>query len=274
VRNFRRRLAHQPIGMAAGSFVLLLIVIGIAVQLSSLGRSMSISNDVLASPSAAHLLGTDELGRDVLTELLQGVQVSLFVGFSAAAVALVLGIVIGAAAGHYGGLTDLLVMRISEIFQVIPSFILAAVLVALSGPGLTRVVAVIALLAWPQAARVMRGEVLRIKQLDYVDAVRCLGFREGFILFAEVIPNAITPVLAVGTLIVGQAILLEASLAFFGLSSVDIVSWGRMLNSGQRFLFNAWWLSVFPGVAIFLTVLAFNLLGDAAGAALDPKRAR
>ncbi len=274
VRSFRSRLAHQPIGFAAGLFVLLLIVIGIVVPFSSLGHSISISDDVLAAPSAAHLLGTDELGRDVLMELLQGVQVSLFVGFSAATVASLLGIVIGAAAGQYGGLPDLLVMRISEIFQVIPSFILAAVLVALSGPGLTRVVAVIALLAWPQAARVMRAQVLRIKQLDYVDAVRCLGYREGFILFAEVIPNAIAPVLAVGTLIVGQAILLEASLAFFGLSSVDIVSWGRMLNSGQRFLFNAWWLSVFPGVAIFLTVLAFNLLGDAAGAALDPKRAR
>jgi peptide/nickel transport system permease protein len=266
-------MAQQPIGLAAGVFVLLLIVIGIAVPLSGLGHSVGISNDVLAAPSSTHLLGTDELGRDVLMELLQGVQVSLFVGFSAATVASLLGIVTGAAGGHYGGLPDLLVMRISEIFQVIPSFILAAVLVALSGPGLTRVVAVIALLAWPQAARVMRGEVLRIKQLDYINAVRCLGFREGFILFAEVIPNAITPVLAVGTLIVGQAILLEASLAFFGLSSVDIVSWGRMLNSGQRFLFNAWWLSVFPGVAIFLTVLAFNLLGDAISTALDPKGA-
>jgi peptide/nickel transport system permease protein len=229
---------------------------------------------VLLGPSGAHLLGTDELGRDVLVDLLRGVQVSLFVGFSAAAAASVLGVVIGAASGHYGGIVDLIFMRVSEIFQVIPSFILAAVLVALSGPGLTRVVAVIALLAWPQAARVMRGEVLRVKHLDYVDAVRCMGYRESFILSAEVIPNAIAPVLAVGTLIVGQAILLEASLAFFGLSSVDIVSWGRMLNSGQRFLFNAWWLSVFPGVAIFLTVLAFNLLGDAIGAILDPKGAR
>ena len=214
------------------------------------------------------MLGTDELGRDVLVDLLRGVQVSLFVGFSAALAASVLGVVIGAASGHYGGIVDLIFMRVSEIFQVIPSFILAAVLVALSGPGLTRVVAVIALLAWPQAARVMRGEVLRVKHLDYVDAVRCMGYRESFILSTEVIPNAIAPVLAVGTLIVGQAILLEASLAF-GLSSVDIVSWGRMLNSGQRFLFNAWWLSLFPGVAIFLTVLAFNLLGDAIGAILD-----
>ena len=164
-------------------------------------------------------------------------------------------------------------MRIAEVFQVVPSFILAAVIVALSGPGLTRVVSVIALLAWPQAARLMRGEVMRVKGLEFVDAVRCLGVREPVILATEVIPNALAPVLAAGTLIVAQAILLEAALSFLGLSSADLVSWGRMLNSGQRFLYNAWWLSVFPGAAIFLTVLAFNLLGDAVGAALNPRSA-
>jgi len=274
MRSFASRFARQRAGVAAALFVLLLIGIAIVMPLAGLGDADRISNDVLIAPSQAHLLGTDDLGRDVLVDLLRGVQVSLFVGFTAAAAASVLGIVIGATSGHYGGLADLAVMRLAEIFQVIPSFILAAVLVALSGPGLMRVVTVIALLAWPQVARVTRGEVLRVTHLDYVDAVRCLGYRESYILFAEVIPNAIAPALAVSTLIVGQAILLEASLAFFGLSSVDIVSWGRMLNSGQRFLFNAWWLSFFPGVAIFCTVLAFNLLGDAIGATLDPKGKR
>jgi peptide/nickel transport system permease protein len=274
MRSFPGRFARQRAGVAAALFVALLVGICIVGPLIGLAEADRMSNDVLIAPSGGHPLGTDDLGRDVLVDLLLGVQVSLFVGFAAAVAASVLGTVIGAASGHYGGLADLAVMRLAEIFQVIPSFILAAVLVALSGPGLMRVVAVIALLAWPQVARVMRGEVLRIKNLEYVDAVRCLGFRESYILFAEVIPNAIAPVLAVGTMIVGQAILLEASLAFFGLSSVDIVSWGRMLNSGQRFLFNAWWLSFFPGVAIFSTVLAFNLLGDAIGATLDPKGSR
>jgi len=204
----------------------------------------------------------------------QGVQVSLTVGFAAAFAASVLGILIGAVAGFFGGKVDLALMRFSEMFQVMPSFILAAVIVALAGPGLTRVVGVIAILAWPQVARVMRGEVLRVRQLEFVDAVRCLGVREESILLREVIPNAIAPVLAVGTLIVGQAILLEAALSFLGLSSADLISWGRMLNSGQRLLFNAPWLSFFPGAAIFLTVLAFNLLGDAVGASLDPKGRR
>jgi peptide/nickel transport system permease protein len=132
---------------------------------------------------------------------------------------------------------------------------------------------VIALLGWPQVARLMRAEVMRIKHLEFVDAVRCLGTRETRILTGEIVPNALTPVLAAGTLIVGHAILLEAGLSFFGLSSADLISWGRMLNSGQRFLFNAWWLSLFPGIAIFLTVLAFNLLGDALGSALNPRSA-
>jgi peptide/nickel transport system permease protein len=274
MRSFASRFARQRAGVAAALFVALLVGISIAVPLVGVGDADRITNDVLIGPSQLHPLGTDDLGREVAVDLLRGVPVSLIVGFAAAAAASSLGIVIGAASGHYGGIADLAVMRLAEIFQVIPSFILAAVLVALSGPGLLRVVAVIALLAWPQVARVMRGEVLRVKHLDFVDAVRCLGFREGYVLFAEVIPNAIAPVLAVGTMIVGQAILLEASLAFFGLSDVDIVSWGRMLNSGQRFLFNAWWLSFFPGVAIFCTVLAFNLLGDAIGATLDPKGTR
>jgi len=135
---------------------------------------------------------------------------------------------------------------------------------------LTQIV-VVGLLAWPQVARVMRGEVIRVKQLEFVDAVRCLGIEEHRVLFGEVIPNAVAPVLAISTLIVGQAILLEASLSFLGLGSVELVTWGRMLNSGQRFLFNAWWLSVFPGAAIFLTVLAFNVFGDSLSAVLKPR---
>jgi peptide/nickel transport system permease protein len=178
---------------------------------------------------------------------------------------------VGAAAGFYGGTMDLLTMRITEMFQVMPTFVLAAVIIALSGPGLMQIIIVIALLAWPQTARIMRGEVLRIKRQDYVFAVRCLGISEQTILWREIIPNALAPTLAAGTLIVGAAILLEASLSFLGLSSPGVVSWGRMLNVGQRYLFTAWWLSVFPGTAILLTVLAFNLLGDAIGTALNPR---
>ncbi|MGD9942139.1 MAG: ABC transporter permease [Burkholderiaceae bacterium] len=273
-RRFIRDLGRHRSGVAAGVFILLLLLIALGVGLVPQLDPHRLSNDSLMEPSLQHLLGTDDLGRSVLAGVLHGTRISLTVGFFAALVATVIGVLIGSAAGFYGGWFDTVVMRIAEFFQVIPSFILAAVIVAMSGTGLTQIIAVVGLLAWPQVARVMRGEVMRVKQLEFVDAVRCLGVSESRVLFGEVIPNAVAPVLAVGTLIVGQAILLEASLAFLGLSSTELVSWGRMLNSGQRFLFNAWWMSFFPGTAIFVTVLAFNLFGDAVGAVLNPRNTR
>ncbi|MEO8202754.1 MAG: ABC transporter permease [Betaproteobacteria bacterium] len=269
-RFLQRFLAYRA-GIASGAYVAVLVLVAVVTFALPGVDPHQITDNAMVGPSMEHWLGTDELGRDMLLGILFGSQVSLAVGVSAAFGATVLGVLLGAAAGFYGGWLDLVVMRVAEMFQVVPSFILAAVIVALSGTGLTQVVAVIVLLAWPQIARITRGEVMRIKQLEFVDAVRCLGVREWAILAAEVVPNAMAPVLAAGTLVVAQAILLEASLSFLGLSSADIVSWGRMLNAGQRFLFNAWWMSVFPGLAIFLTVLAFNLLGDAVGSALNPR---
>lgn len=271
MRELYQRLAENPAGFVAAGFILLLIAITIFVPLLNGIDPMGISSNALIAPSAQHLLGTDELGRDVLQLLIHGVRVSLSVGLLSALVASVLGVLIGAWAGYFGGKVDMFLMRIAEIFQVLPTFVLAAVIVAMLGPGTTRVIAVIAILAWPQIALVMRSEVYRVKQIDFVDAVRCLGYSEIYILVREVVPNALRSVVALGTLIVGQAILIEASLSFLGLSSPDVISWGGMLNSGQRYLFNAWWLSVLPGIAIFLTVLAFNFIGDALNAALNPK---
>jgi len=273
-RNFVAKLARHPSGLAAGAFIALLLVVALVVGFIPQLDPYSLSNESMQAPSLAALLGTDELCRSVFAGVLYGTRVSLTVGFFAAVFATVIGVLIGSAAGFYGGWLDIIVMRVSEFFQVIPSFILAAVIVAMTGTGLPQIIAVVSLLAWPQVARVMRGEVMRVKQLEFVDGVRCLGISERDVLAHEIIPNAVAPVLAVGTLIVGQAILLEASLSFLGLSSPELVSWGRMLNSGQRFLFNAWWLSFFPGTAIFVTVLAFNLFGDAVGAVLNPRTAR
>lgn len=269
--EFWARFNTNRSGVFAFGFIVLLILVTLFVPLVYQVDPRIISNETLHPPSGINLLGTDELGRDVLQSLIYGIRVSLFVGLAAAGAASVLGVLIGAWAGYYGGKVDLAVMRVAEVFQVLPTFVLAAVIVAMLGPGLTRIVAVIAILAWPQVALVMRSEVLRVKQVEFVDAVRCLGYREITILLKEVIPNAIRAVVALGTLIVGQAILIEASLSYLGLSSPDDISWGRMLNSGQRYLFNAWWLSVLPGIAIFLTVLSFNLIGDALNNALNPK---
>ncbi len=269
-----RAVFGEPVGATSSVFVAGMAVLAVAAPWLSGTDPNQISSEILAPPLTHAVLGTDELGRDVLVGLVYGLRVSLLVGLLAAATATLVGIAIGALAGYFGSWLDTVMMRVTEVFQVMPSFILAAVIVALLGPGLTRVVLVIAVLSWPEVARVMRGEVLRVKQLEYVDAVRCLGIGELAVMVGEVIPNALGPVLAVGTLIIGRAILLEASLSFFGLSSPDAVSWGRMANSGQQFLFSAWWLSVFPGVAIFVTVLMFNLLGDTLGRALNPRYAR
>lgn len=231
----------------------------------------ALSAALLHAPSAEHWFGTDELGRDNFLQFVYGVRTSLTVGIAAAAATCFLGVLVGAYAGFSGGVVDLIVMRITEMFQVIPTFVLAAVIVAMWGPGLTRIVLVLALLSWPQVALVVRGEVLRIKKLDFVDAARCLGYGESYVLIFEVVPNALRPVLALGTLAVGQAILMEASLSFLGLGDPVLISWGKMLSIGQAYLFNAWWLSVFPGIAIFLTVLACNLLGDALSGRVNPK---
>jgi peptide/nickel transport system permease protein len=270
MRNVWRHLRARPIGLVSIGIVLLLALAGLLAPVLAPGDPNELGSDVLQAPGAQHWFGTDDLGRDVLASLLYGIRVSLPVGILSAAAALLLGGGIGAIAGARGGWTDAAVMRVSEMFQVIPAFILAAVIAALSGPGEWQVIVVIAALSWPQPARVMRGEVIRLRQLDHVEAVRCLGISERRILLGEILPNALAPVLAVGALIVGTAILLEASLAFLGLSNPDVVSWGRMLNAGQRYLFQAWWLSVFPGITIVATVLSFNLGGDALAAALDP----
>lgn len=272
-RSWLRRLARRPAGAGSALFILFLAVIALIGPALLPPDPLALSANPMVPPSGAHLLGTDDLGRDVVAQLVLGVRVSLSVGLIAALAATIIGLLVGAVAGYAGGWLDMVIMRVAEFFQVMPSFILAVVIVALAGPGLTRVVAVIAILSWPQTARLARGEVLRVRSLDFVDAVRCLGVPEWRILFTEIIPNAVGPVIALSMLIVGYAILLESSLGFLGLSSPDIVSWGRLLSIGQRFLFNAWWLSVFPGFAIFATVLAFNLFGDALGDALNTRRA-
>lgn len=267
-----KRLKQNRTAWISGVVVLLFVLIGIfgPTLLGAKGPN-ALSAASLQPPGSSHLLGTDELGRDVLTLLVYGVRTSLTIGVFSAVLATIVGIAVGALAGFIGGKFDTIVMRVTEFFQVMPNFILAAVVVAMAGPGTLRVIVVIAVLAWPQTARMMRGQVLKVKQLEFVDACRCLGMTERRILWTEVVPNAVAPVIALGTLVVGQAILLESALSFFGLTPPDVPSWGLLLSSGQRFFYQAWWLSVFPGVCILATVLAFNFFGDALGHVLNPR---
>jgi peptide/nickel transport system permease protein len=275
MRTSLATLSRIPTAWISGGVIAVLVLAGLAgPAVLSLQSPLAISMDILEAPSSAYLLGTDELGRSVLSQIILGVRVSLTIGLLSALSASIGGAFVGGVAGYFGGALDLLLMRVAEMFQVMPTFILAAMIVAILGAGEMRIILVIALLSWPQTARLIRGDVLKLKQMDFVSAVRCLGVGEFRILLREVVPNAIGPVIAFGTLTVAQAILLEASLSYFGLSSPEVVSWGRMLASGQRFLYQAWWLSVFPGLAIFMTVIAFNVFGDCVRDALDPRLVR
>jgi peptide/nickel transport system permease protein len=264
------RLSRNHVGLLAGVFVLVLVILAVAAPWIAVYQPNQISNSVLSPPAVAHPFGTDELGRDGLSNLVYGSRIALAVGISSALAATILGLLIGAAAGYYGGIPDLALMRFTEIFQVMPAFILAALIVALLGAGLTTVILVIALLAWPQIARVMRSEVLRLKAMDYVAAGRCLGLTDTEVIWGEIVPNALGPIVSLASLIVAQAIILEAGLSYLGLSDPSVPSWGKMLNDGQQYLSQAWWMSIFPGLALLITVVAFNVLGDALQGAFDP----
>lgn len=263
-------LSARAAGTVSLVYIVVLTLVAVVGPFVMRTDPTSISQAV-QPPSPDAWLGTDHLGRDQLTRMIYGARVSLLVGVLAAGMAVVVGITVGACAGFFGGVVDLVLMRISEFFQVMPTLIVAVAVVALIGPGLVNIVVVIALLSWAQTARVMRAEVLRVKQLEYVDANRCLGYRESVVLLREVVPNALPAVMPLIALGVAEAILQESSISFLGLGSPDLISWGLLLHDGQQNLLRAWWMIVFPGLATFFTVLAFNLFGDAVSTALNPR---
>jgi peptide/nickel transport system permease protein len=227
----------------------------------------------LAPPlSPHHLLGTDDLGHDIYAETVFGTRVSLTVGISTALVGALIGVTVGAIAGWRGGIADAMLMRVTEFFQTLPRFVLALIVIALFGPGLFKVIVVIAVLAWPQTARVVRASVATLRAAPFVDAARVAGMPELPLVLREVLPHVMAPVVVLAALDVATAILLEAGLGFFGLGDPNLVSWGAMLNEAQQYLGTAWWMAVFPGLAIATTVLAFNRLGDALNAASERRR--
>lgn len=228
----------------------------------------------LQPPSPAHWLGTDDLGRDTLSGVLAGARASLLVGIATATVAALLGTAVGAVAGYYGGIVDDVLMRVTELVQVVPRFFLAILVAALFGPSLAFLTLLLALTFWPTTARIVRSQILTLRQREWVLAARAIGLGEMRILVRHVVPHALGLIIVTGALQIGAAILVEASLSFLGLGDRSVISWGYMLNNAQPFLRVAWWLSVFPGIALVLTVLGTNLLGDALYGIWDPARRR
>ncbi|MEF2232367.1 MAG: ABC transporter permease [Pseudodesulfovibrio sp.] len=227
---------------------------------------------LLQPPSAAHLLGTDALGRDVCSRILFGGRVSLWVGFVAVGIATAIGLALGLVAGYFGRVVDEIIMRGVDVMLCFPSFFLILAVIAFLEPSLTNIMVVIGLTGWMGVARLVRAETLTIRERDYVLAARAAGAGSGRILLRHILPNAVTPVLVSATLGVAGAILTESSLSFLGLGvQPPDASWGNMLMEGKDVLGIAWWLSVFPGLAILVTVLGYNLLGEALRDLLDPR---
>ena len=220
---------------------------------------------------AAYPFGTDMLGRDITAGLVWGARVSLMVGLLSTAVALVFGIVVGAIAGYCGGRVDDALMRFTEFFQTIPQLAMAVVLVAILGPSMYSIMGAIAVVSWPPAARLVRSEFMTLKQREFVQAAIVIGQTPARIVGTQILPNAMSPIIVSASFMVATAILTESSLSFLGLGDRNEMSWGFMIGAARTMIREAWWMSVWPGVAILLTVLAINLIGEGLNDALNPQ---
>lgn len=219
-------------------------------------------------------LGTDTMGHNVAAGIMHGAWVSLLIGLVSTLVALTIGVPLGAIAGYYGGLIDDALMRFTEFFQTIPNFALAIVLVAIMQPSVASIVLAIALVSWPPVARLVRAEFMSLRHREYVEAARLVGQTNRTIILRQILPNTLSPIIVLASLMVATAILLESALSFLGLGDPNVMSWGYMIGAARTVIRQAWWLSFFPGLAILLTVLALNLVGEGLDDALNPKLSR
>lgn len=256
-----------------GLIVLILIILG-----GIFGPSLYVGDpfEMVWAPFSppgvdGYLLGTDYLGRDMVSMLIHGARVSIAIGLSAAFLTVFIGITIGALAGFYRGWVEEVLMRITEFFQVLPTLLFSMVIVALFGASLPMITLAIGLVSWPAVARITRAEFLRIRELEYVTAARASGVKNTKLIFGVILPNALPPIIVQAALMVGSAILFEAGLSFLGLTDPNVVSWGQVIGSNRPYILDASYTVTIPGVAIFVTVLAISLVGDGLNDALNPK---
>jgi peptide/nickel transport system permease protein len=263
-------MRHKP---ALAGLVLLLLALAAAMLAGAAypGDPFRITGKPFQPPFGEHLLGTDQLGRDLAAGVLYGARTTLLVGVVATLIATTLGVTIGGLAGYFGGAIDDVLMRFTEVFQTIPSFIFGILIVAIIAPSIGSTVTAISVVTWPPVARLVRGEVMAVRNREFVLACVAVGMGHGRLLLTQVLPNALPSLIVVGSLMVATAILFESGLAFLGLSDPNLISWGFMIGEGRDVLRTAWWLSAIPGVAILLTVLAINLVGEGLNDALNPR---
>lgn len=259
-----------------------LIIIALLILVAFFGRfftpydpNLGELTQSLKAPSPQHIMGTDEQGRDIFSRILDGTRVSLRVGLLAVAIALTCGTILGALAAYYGGAADTIIMRIMDIMLAIPSLLLAIAFMTALGRGIDKAIIAISFVTIPEYARIVRGCILSVKGSDYVSAARAIGNGDGAIIFRHILPNVLSPIIVRATLGISTAIIETAALGFLGLGvQPPYAEWGSMLGSGRSYFFNAPHIVLFPGIAITITVLAFNLLGDGLRDALDPKNGR
>jgi peptide/nickel transport system permease protein len=276
VREFLTRFARNK-GAVLGAIVLIAVaLLALLAPLLFPGSPWDIVGRPFQQPlqPAAPLLGTDTLGRDIAAGIAHGARVTLLLSLVSTAVALSIGVVLGAFAGYYGGVVDDAIMRFTEFFQTIPNFILLVVLVAILTPSIASIVLAIGCVSWPPLARIVRGEFLSLRSREFVQAAVVIGQSNLRIIFTQVLPNSLAPVIVSASLMVATAVLLESALSFLGLGDPNLMSWGYMIGAARTVLRQAWWMSFFPGVAIALTVLALNLVGEGLNDALNPRLAR
>lgn len=249
----------------------LVVISAIAATLIAPPDPFAIIGQPFAQPFGTFSLGSDSLGRSVWSGLVHGARTTLLIAIVATLGAVVFGGLVGAVAGFYGGRIDDVMMRVTEFFQTIPSFIFAILLVAVMSPSATSVVVAIATVSWPPIARIVRGEVMGLRSREFVQAAITMGEGDPAILFRQILPNALSPLIVTGSLLVATAILTETALSFLGLGAPNLMSWGFMVGAGRSFLRDAWWLVAIPGIAILLTVLSINLVGEGLNDALNPR---
>jgi len=269
-RTFRRNW----LSVTGGLLVLFVFVVAIfAPWISPYDPSKIDVKNILVGPSLQHPFGTDELGRDVMARMIYGSRISLEVGFVAIGIATIIGILVGAIAGFYGGYIDSAFMRFVDIMLSIPTIFLVLAVIAILEPSITNIMIVIGLTSWMEPARLVRAEFIAIKEREYVTAAKALGASDIRLIFTHILPNGLSPILVSAAMGIGGAILVESGLSFLGLGvQPPTPSWGSLLSSGKDNIEIAWWLSAFPGLAILITVLGYNLLGEGIRDALDPRQ--
>lgn len=277
-RNKIRSKLFSKIGknillISGASIVLFFIIIAVfAPFIAPFNPALTNLDAVFVSPNSTYLFGTDALGRDVFSRVVYGARISLFVGFIAVGISMIIGVVLGLISGYYGRIVDSIIMRFTDIMLCFPSFFLILAVIAFLKPSIINVMVVIGVTGWMGVARLVRAEVMSVKNREYITAARLQGLSHIKIMFKHILPNVLSPVFVTATLGVASAILLESSLSFLGLGVLPPTpSWGNILTEGQNNIINAWWLSLFPGIAIVLTALGYNLLGEGLRDTLDHK---